>query len=102
MNLAADSDDFVRIPILLLDKFFTRLIPQRAAPLLLVELAPPAGSDVRLITTHLAVGQRFAAELNAAVFLVRRQFDFACEAKIAEKHLAFQEFIFLQAGWGAT
>ena len=47
-DLAALGDDLVVVPVVRLDVLLAGLVPQQAAAVLLVELAPPAGADVGL------------------------------------------------------
>ena len=55
---------------------FARLVPQQAATVFLVELAPPAGANVGLVALHLAIGQGLASELDAAIARVVDQLHF--------------------------
>ena len=75
----------------------TRLVPKQRSAVFFVKLAPPARADIGLIALHFAFGRYFAAELNAAVFLVWCQFDFELQMEIPDKILAFEEFILLDA-----
>src|SRR5207248_6528619 len=72
-----------------------------AAAVLLGELAPAAGADAGLVALDVAVGQRLAAELHAAVAVLGRQLDPQRQAEVAGHHLADQELIALQARAGA-
>src|SRR5262245_20687073 len=89
--------DLVRIPFPFLHELVARLIPQEAAAVLLVQLAPPADADVGLRALHVAAGQRFAAELDAAVAAVGDQLDHERQSKIAGEHVAAKELVLFQA-----
>src|SRR5262245_55920724 len=90
-DLAALGDDLVVVPFAALDVGVAGLVPEDAAPVLVVELAPPAGADVGLRAAHVAAGQRLAAELDAAVLLVGHQLHLQREAEIAGEEVAAEE-----------
>src|SRR5690606_1004654 len=95
-DMAAVGDDFVIVPFAFLDVRFARFLPQQRSAVLFVQLAPPALANVGLIAADFALGQAFAAELNAAVFLIRRQFYFQGQAEVVRHHVTAQEFVAFQ------
>ena len=90
---AADGDDFVVVPVALLDELFAALGFQEGAAVLFVELAPPAGADVGLVALHLAACDRLAADLDAAVPFVVDELHVERQAEVADRQLADQELV---------
>src|SRR5262249_48654226 len=80
---AADRHHLVVVPVVPFDERLARLVPQHAAAVLLVELAPPAGPDVGLRPLDLAAGEGFAAELDAAVARVGDELDLHPQPEVA-------------------
>src|SRR5262245_42991969 len=101
LHVATRRYHFVLVPLVRFDERFARLAPDQAAAVLLVKFAPPALADVGLRSAHLAVGQRFAAELDAAVALVGHQLDLDLQPEIGGDELALQELIARNAGTAA-
>src|SRR5437588_285292 len=61
---AAGGDDLVAVPVALSDKLLAPLRLQQPAAVLFIELAPPAGADIALISSHQAILDRLAANLD--------------------------------------
>src|SRR5579872_2631721 len=62
-HAAADGHDFIFVPIFGTNMLFSRVLPQKFAAMLFVELSPPAGPHVGLITLDEAPGERLASKL---------------------------------------
>src|SRR6266404_6179986 len=101
-DFAADRQNLIDVPVVSFDAGFAGFVGQERATVFLIELAPPTGADVGLRALHFKIAEAFAAELDAAVFLVRDELHFQDEPKIVQRQLAFQELVVLEAGRGTA
>ena len=89
-DLVPDGEDLVVVPFAALHGLGGAVVPvELAAPVFVVELAPHAGADIRLVAMCLAGGIRlFRAKLDPGVAIVRRQLHVDHQEKIF--HLNFR------------
>src|SRR6185503_10122373 len=95
-HLRARALDHVAVPAVERD-LRGAAVDEQPAPVLLVELAPPAGADVGLVALDLAVLERLRPELDAAVPLVAGQAHLDAQAEVAELEVAREEGVALEA-----
>src|SRR5262249_36578925 len=91
-----DPDDLVGVPVAGLDVSFAPLRPEPGAPVLFVELGPPAGSDVGLVALHLAVREHGAPELDTAVAAVVDELHLERQPEVLSGEVAPKKLVPLQ------
>src|SRR5690554_4348871 len=50
LHMLPPSDDLVRVPVARFDQVLARLVPQQSAAVLFVQLAPPARTNIGLVS----------------------------------------------------
>ncbi len=97
LDLRADGDDFIRVPLAEFDILFTRLLPEQAAAEFLVDLAPPVRADIGLVSFDLVIGGGLTAELDAAVALVVNKLDLEGQLEVRAEQVGAEERVVLEA-----
>src|SRR4051794_37628402 len=59
LDLAADCDNLVSIPIARLEVFLAAIFAEKGAAVFFVEFSPPSFANVGLVASHFPVGKRF-------------------------------------------
>ena len=88
LDMMAHRFNLVRVPITELHKFFARFFLEQAAAMSFVEFAPPAHTDISLVTAHQSIRDRLAAKLDTAVADVINQLYFELEMEGSRRQIA--------------